>query len=139
MSKSVDDLTLTSSERDAIENLSAAVEADVKDNFETTFKAWKDKWFTGSARFSSDTNSNKSFPEYKKLQRMGESILPLVIDELSKPENFPLLVLYDDIADNDIRVDANDPEFALEGEQARAIRTIKKYIRTQYQLGDNQQ
>jgi hypothetical protein len=132
------DITLTSSERGVIEDLSAGVKADVRHAFETTFKAWKDKWFTGSARFSNDTHSNKSFPEYEKLRRMGNSILPLVVAKLSEPENFVSLVLYDDIADKNICVDATDPEFALEGEQIRAIRTIKKYIRTQYQLGDSQ-
>ncbi|MBC6471425.1 MAG: hypothetical protein GDA48_00075 [Hormoscilla sp. GM102CHS1] len=83
---------------------------------------------TGAAQFSNDTRSNKFFPEYEQLRRMGKSILPLVVAKLSKSENFVALVLYDDIAEKDICIDARDPQFALEGEQARAIRTVKKLL-----------
>jgi len=128
MSELNQDVDLTSSEIKVIEGLSARVEASVRSAFEISFKAWKDKWFTGPALFSSDTNSNKLLPEYNILRTMGDSILPLIVRELANPENFPLLVLYDDIAPKDFLVDANAPEFALDGEQARAIRTIKKYL-----------
>ena len=46
------------------------------------------------------------------------------------PEKFPLLVLYDDLQDDATRVikySAKD-KMRFEGEQNRAIRTIRKYI-----------
>lgn len=79
---------------------------------------------------SSSTMSYKELPEYKALRDMGKEILPLVAKELTNREKFPLLVLYDDLQDDTARIikySVND-KMRYEGEQNRAIRTIRKYI-----------
>lgn len=81
-------------------------------------------------RLSPSTMTYKELPEYKALRDIGKEILPLVAKELMNREKFPLLVLYDDLQDDTTRVikySASD-KMRYEGEQNRAIRTIRKYI-----------
>ncbi|MGO8840232.1 MAG: hypothetical protein ACLQF1_03595 [Methyloceanibacter sp.] len=126
---------VTDDERSLILRFVAQVDPDVQRSFESTFAAWKGRWFTGGAKASSDSRSNKTFPEYRQLVAIGTSILPLVVRELADPVNFVALVLYDELAGEDLRVDADERGVALEGEQSRARRTIRRYINYQLKRG----
>lgn len=64
---------------------------------------------------------------------MGPKIIPLVLEKILDSKNFVGLILYDDLQDNilmKINYSKNDLQF-LEGEQNRALRTIKLWLKSQ--------
>lgn len=103
-----------------------------KERFNTLFEQWKKDWATNpKTMFNSDTRDCKVLPEFAELLKMGDAIIPLLIEKLMDSEaNFVGLVLYDELQKNEnlkITYSANDIK-ALEGEQQRAIRTCKKWV-----------
>jgi hypothetical protein len=62
---------------------------------------------------------------------MGDAIIPLVVNELIQPDNFIALQLYDRLQ-NEPRLlveHSAEDDLILEGEQGRAHRTVRTYIR----------
>lgn len=136
-SKQVDFLTkptFTSEELILIDKVVAPLPEELKAEFHNAFRAWKEDWETNPITiFSSDTNDAKSLNTYPPLKQMGVKILPLIIKELTKKDNFFALILYDDLQqDESKKIDYKDPEqrkFILEGEQGRVVRTVKLWLK----------
>lgn len=122
---------LSETEKAIIKQRADRISAKTAKRFYELLEQWENAIHTDvRMRLSSSTMTYKELPEYKALRDMGKEILPLVAKELMNREKFPLLVLYDDLQDDTTRVikySAND-KMRYEGEQNRAIRTIRKYI-----------
>ena len=131
---SLTDPTLTNEEIMLIDRIVASLPEGLKVEFNKTFQAWKEDWRTNpKTMVSSNTNDAKSLDTYPPLKQMGVKILPLIIKELTKKDNFFALVLYDDLQqDESKKIDYKDPEqrkFILEGEQGRVVRTVKLWLK----------
>ena len=107
-----------------------AVPPDLREAFERHFASWKQTWFAGAASRSSDSNACATGEAFEALLAMGPAILPLVVERLQEEENFVALVLYDRLqSDPDLKItyEESDPR-AIEGEQSRSQRTIRKWL-----------
>jgi len=111
----------------------ADVPSDIVAEFEAAFAGWKATWFAGDLMMSNDTHDFARGDDYKKLTSLGADIVPLLVAKLRERDNFPALVLYDEIQSGkglSIAYTADDP-LQFEGEQARAARTVGKWIAAQ--------
>lgn len=104
--------------------------------FEEKFSYWKKQWKTEPFMSCSNTNDLKGAPGWRELYEMGEEILPLVVRKLCDEENFPALVLYDDLQREENLVIGYTKDW-IEGEQARAARTVEKWVRSMESPIDN--
>ncbi len=114
----------------AIGSAVADVPEQTRDAFLNAFEAWKKTWFEGGAAISSDPHTRTCGKEFDALIALGPSVLPLVIEALSVPDNFIALSLYDAIqpdANLVIQYDSDDDRI-LEGEQGRARRVVQHWL-----------
>lgn len=114
----------------AIESAVAVVPQETRGAFANAFDAWKKTWFEGGAAISSDPHTRACGKEFDVLISLGPSIIPLVIEALSVPDNFIALQLYDAIqpdANLVIQYDSDDDRI-LEGEQGRARRVVQHWL-----------
>jgi hypothetical protein len=122
----------TDGDRDKMAQAAAGVFGETRQEFERLFAVWKANWFAGELMYSSDTRDLVKAEGYKELLAMGEDIIPLVIEKLNEEENFPALILYDDLQKDEnlvVKYAKNDPPHILmEGEQTRARRTVKLWL-----------
>jgi hypothetical protein len=117
---------MTSEQRRPLTLQIARIPENVRTAFERAFHAWKATWFAGALALNSNPASRASGPEFETLRACGPTILPLIVRELTNPENFMALQLYDVLqTDERLRVHfaPSDPKIA-EGEQGRARRTV---------------
>jgi hypothetical protein len=121
---------LTPAQRKILREQRNQIPEDVQAAFETAFRAWKDTWFRGGLAISSDPHTRTVGKEFDALVAIGPTILPLVIEALSDPENFLALQLYDAIQPNQrlLVQFGPDDERILEGEQGRARRTVQVWF-----------
>ena len=122
---------LSEKEKNIVQHKAEKVSPKTTKRFYELLQQWENAIHTDTRMMlSSSTKTYRELPEYTALRNMGKEILPLVVKELMNPEKFPLLVLYDDLQDDAtcvIKYSAKD-KMRFEGEQNRAIRTIRKYI-----------
>jgi len=121
---------LSSSERKLLSANLSSVPENVRRAFESTFSAWKESWFQGGLSISSVPQNRAVGGEFDALVALGPSILPLVVEKLSDPENFFALALYDAIQPDEKLVVQFAPgdERVLEGEQGRARRVVQAWF-----------
>ena len=113
--------------KEEIERLPSKLTSD----FEKYFEFWKATWFKGRLTFDSNPTSRINSLEFYRLLDMGEAIVPLLILKLMDKNNFIALQLYERLQRKpNLLVEHNVmDELVLEGEQGRAFRTVKAYIR----------
>jgi hypothetical protein len=100
-------------------------------DFNKNFSFWKETWFKDRLAIDSDPTSRVGSFEFFRLLNMGDAIIPLVVNELIQPDNFIALQLYDRLQ-NEPRLlveHSAEDDLILEGEQGRAHRTVRTYIR----------
>ncbi|MFH4356240.1 MAG: hypothetical protein WDW20_05830 [Neisseriaceae bacterium] len=98
--------------------------------FDTRYEAWKETWFKGAERFSSDPASRTNSAEFKALVEMGPAILPLVVKHLLNPEEFMALQLYDTLqTKQELKVRYGEGFPIYGGEKGRARKTTKLYVK----------
>lgn len=121
---------ITQKEIDTLNVEISKISPVLKEQFENAFREWKDSWFQGDMIFSSDTRDRAKGKLFEKLLALGDEIIPLVIEKLVDPENFIALTLYDSLQMHpECVVKYHDADLnLLEGEQARAQRTIRLWI-----------
>lgn len=104
-----------------------------RENFNSLFEKWKKNWLTNpQTKFSSDTRDCKILPEFSEMIKMGPQIIPLLMEKLKDSENnFIGLVLYDELqTDKTLKITYSvEDSNIFEGEQQRAVRTCKKWIK----------
>jgi predicted RNA-binding Zn-ribbon protein involved in translation (DUF1610 family) len=124
------DQWITQKEIDTLNVEISRISPVLKEQFENAFKEWKDSWFQGSMMFSSDTRDRAKGKLFEKLLALSDKIIPLVIEKLIDPKNFIALTLYDSLQQHpEYVVKYHDADSnLLEGEQARAQRTIRLWI-----------
>jgi hypothetical protein len=124
---------LTASQKKALRQQRNSVPAEVQSAYDAAFSDWKQSWFGGGLGVSSDPHTRAVGREFDRLVALGPTILPLVIDSLSDPENFLALQLYDAIQPNErllVQFGADD-ERIVEGEQGRARRVVEAWFANQ--------
>src|SRR6266480_1953718 len=112
---------MRATEKKALRDQVHRVPAQVRADFETAFRAWKDTWFSGGLAISSNPHTRAVGKEFDSLIALGPAILPLIVEKLADPENFLALQLYDAMQPNERLVVQFEPtdERILEGEQGR--------------------
>lgn len=99
--------------------------------FDSLLNAWTTIYGTAPRmRLSSNTGDARKLEQYPHLLRMNKKILPLLVPHLAHPDNFFMLVLYDDLQDDD-RLKSTDYK---KGEQFRAKESVRKYVEDRLQL-----
>lgn len=123
-------LKLTKSERERLEFLAGDIDPDLQHVFGQLFSSWRAEWRLPHIAFSSDPGARRLAPSFYPLLALGPDILPLVVQELADPENFFALQLYDYLqGDPTLRIQFEpDSVDMLEGEQGRALRTVRRYL-----------
>lgn len=122
---------LSKEERALLKEEISQVNPVLKSTFDKNFRLWKETWFRGPLALDSNPRSRRGSFEFFRLLSMGEMIIPLVVNELVNPDNFIALQLYDRLQYKPtllIEHNAED-DFILEGEQGRAQRTVRTYLR----------
>ncbi|KAK4225692.1 hypothetical protein QBC38DRAFT_457008 [Podospora fimiseda] len=91
---------------------------EIVQEFETTLDAWKERWH----KVHYDSWATES-EQYDNLLEMGDVIIPLVVHELTKPENFGACCLYNELEqDKSYKVDPEDTlNFMILNRQAYLI------------------
>jgi len=121
---------LSPSQRRALKAERDKIAEESRVAFEHAFDAWKAIWFSGGLAISSNPHTRAVGKEYDNLIALGPAILPLVVEKLADPENFPALQLYDALQPNEkllVQFEADD-ERILEGEQGRARRVVEAWF-----------
>jgi hypothetical protein len=108
------------------------VDPETKRQFEEVYAAWKEVWNHPLIAISSNPVSRTQTPTFLELLSLGQTILPLLMEKLTDPEEFFALQAVDRLIRPEfvIRRNADDPAVLL-GEQGRAIETIKQWVRTE--------
>lgn len=103
----------------------------LKKQFDTAYGKWE-KACAEKMPWSSDTYDRARVPEFRRLTRLGKDIVPLLIQKMLAPEGFFALVVYEAVQPKSywVRYKKNDP-LRFEGEQARALRTVKLWLERQ--------
>lgn len=118
----------------ALKRAQSRLSTQLKKQFERLFLFWKAQWFTGKYQFSSNTKDHRTADGYQELLALGRDCLPLLVEKLLEEENFPALVLYDDLqSDSCLKcMYTLDTPFGelCEGEQTRAKRTAKAFTKS---------
>jgi len=124
---------LSAAEKKLLAAQAKSVPAEVRDEFEKAFDAWKSTWFGGGLAISSVPHTRAVGAEFDALIALGSTILPLVVEKLAEPDNFLALTLYDAIQANEKLVVQFAPgdERILEGEQGRARRVVQAWFANQ--------
>ena len=121
---------LTKEQNEALEREVAQIPENVRTNYRRAFERWKESWFRGGLRVTSNPASRRVGAEFDALIAMGPAILPLVVQSLAEPPNFFALQLYDSVQTNArlLVQYGSDDERILEGEQGRARRTVQAWF-----------
>lgn len=123
---------LSAGERETVRERAGKVDEGVRKEFMALYEAWKGDWLTNPrTMFSNDTRVTRELEEFPRLVAMGEEVIPLIVELLMEDagEHFVLLVLYDELQEDEskvVRYLPGDPSWT-EGEQTRALRTVKRY------------
>jgi hypothetical protein len=123
---------MSAEQLEALRSALADVNPELRRVFSEAFTEWKRTWFVGGLAISSDPHSRAVGREFDALVALGPSIIPLVVEALSDPENFIALQLYDAIQPDPrliIQFEAEDQRI-LEGEQGRARRVVEHWLTT---------
>lgn len=108
------------------------VSPDLQERFEKTYEKWKEAWNHPLIAVSSNPATRTQTPSFLELIALGPEILPLLMDKLTRPDDFFALQAVDRLIRPQFVVsrDPADPAVLL-GEQGRAIETVKQWIRTE--------
>lgn len=115
-----------------IRNRVQQVSPVLRERFEKTYEKWKEAWNHPLIAVSSNPATRTQTPSFLELIALGPEILPLLMDKLTRPEDFFALQAVDRLLRPQFIVsrEPGDPA-ALLGEQGRAIETVKQWIRTE--------
>ena len=117
---------ITAKEKKVIEKVVSEIPDSVRKAFAERYKAWKDAYTNDrEIRRSSRTDASKEVPGYKELVKMGDKIIPLLIQKMSEDIdlNFFDLVPYHDLQTNEkLKVRG------MMGEQERVYQTVLLWV-----------
>lgn len=100
-------------------------------DFNKAFEDWQNSWFVGRHAVCSNSDLRTHCVEFFKLQKMGSSLLPLLILKLDGHECvFGNLLLrhYFEEENEALNIFQNNAKVAIEGEQAKTARYLKQYF-----------
>lgn len=118
--------TFTAKDKKVIEEAVSEIPDSTRQRFEKRYKDWKHACDTNHRiKLSSRSDASKEVEEYKTLIKMGDIILPLLIQKMSEDisRNFFDLVPYNELQKNtDLKINA------LMSEQDKAYQTVLFWI-----------
>jgi hypothetical protein len=107
------------------------VEPELKRRFAHAYTAWKESWDHPLIAVSSDPATRTQTPAFLELIALGPQIIPLLMEKLTNPNEFFTLQAVDRLSRPEFVIsDHPDDPALLLGEQARAIETVRHWIRT---------
>lgn len=130
-SKTVETDTLTMSDKEKIKVLASQVPDSTRNHFSVLLNKWIFAIdHNPKTRYSASTYSYAKLPEFDSLRSMGKQIIPLIMERLTNPSDFYLLVLYEAIQkdNNQNFTYKSGDSYISESEQNRAIRCVKKWL-----------
>jgi hypothetical protein len=120
---------LSKIEVEALKRKFDAVPRELRSAFNKAYAEWRESWDHPLIVVSSDPTTRTHSTAFIELVALGPQILPLLIEKLTKPDEFFALQAVDRLLRPEaiVTVDVEDPA-ALEGEQARALETIRRWL-----------
>lgn len=121
---------LSNAEQAEVGNVAGGVDPELAAQFDRKFEDWRATWSSPELAIHSNPAAFAQSKEFEELAAMGQEIVPLVVGKLAEPDNFLALTLYDRLMGmTDMVVQTvPDSEEAIEGEQGRALRTVRRYL-----------
>ncbi len=108
------------------------VDASLAARFEAAYRAWATACDHPFIAISSNPMIRTQIPEFLELIALGTAILPLLMNKLTKPDEFFALLAVDRLIRPELVVSHEpDDRTALLGEQGRALETVKRWIQTE--------
>jgi hypothetical protein len=100
--------------------------------FEKQFEDWRNSWFSGRLAINSNPTIRTTCYEFFRLVKMGEVIIPLIMQKLIEKENFFALQLYAKIQPNSELIAEHNlfSENFLSGEQGLANKNLQLYLQS---------
>jgi hypothetical protein len=117
---------MASGESAYLDDLAGQVPSRLRDTFERLYASWQQGY---SAEASPDSTAGwiVARPEFDEMVALGPDVVPLVMQHLANPDEWPALYLAEVLLPDDQFVDAGlDNPF--EGEQGRARRTLENWL-----------
>jgi hypothetical protein len=101
-----------------------AVPSETKQQFYTLYDEWKAA-IAEKMQFVSDTKKYAELPEFEKLVKLGEAVVPLVVEKLRGINDFPAVVLMEALMPKEALYAENDINTVL-SEQEKALSIIER-------------
>jgi len=125
----MDELRLTDADIKTLAAETNDVVPALRKRFEKLYAAWRKTWARADIALSSDPSAVRHSAEYLALAALGPQIIPLIVERLSKEDEFFALQLYDAVQENPaLIISLHSDERVLGGEQLRAMETVKRYL-----------
>lgn len=125
----MDELRLTDADQQALAAEINEIVPSLLKRFEKLYAAWQKTWSRADIALSSDPSAVRHSTEYLALAALGPQIIPLIVERLSKEDEFFALQLYDAVQENPaLIISLHSDERVLGGEQLRAMETVKRYL-----------
>lgn len=122
-------LSLTADQLHYVRARSDKVDKQLKERFDKAYAAWKATWSYPLIAVSSAPSARAQTTEFLELISLGPSIVPLLMEKLTDPNEFFALMAVDRLARPEPRVSRElGDEAVLLGEQGRAIETVQRWI-----------
>lgn len=106
------------------------VDPELRERFDKSYRAWREVWDHPMIVISSNPRDRTHTPLFLELIALGPDILPLLMEKLTRNDEFFALQAVDRLLKPDMIVhfEPSDPA-ALLGEQHRAFETVQRWIR----------
>lgn len=103
-----------------------------KEEFEKAYRAWKEACEHPFILASSSPYSRTQTPTFLELISLGPEIIPLLMEKLTRSDEFFALVAVDRLIRPEFVVSHKPGDAAIVlGEQGRAIETVKQWVKTE--------
>jgi hypothetical protein len=112
----------TDDELGRIADQAGRVDPGLKAGFDERLAAWKATWSRQELAMSQSTYDFATGPEFEAVVGLGDGIVPLVVQEMTKPDGFFLVPLLEEFTD------PVPPETPVESEQSRGQRAVRAWL-----------
>jgi hypothetical protein len=112
----------------AVQTETAGVPQALRDSFERAYAVWQKTWSDPAIALSSSPGPRVGTQEFRDLVALGTPILPLLMERALQQEHWSAVLAIDELTGRtDEALDLDDPK-VLEGEQGRAIDTVRRWL-----------
>ena len=121
---------LSKSEKELVMNITKSYNVEKRKVFEVLYAKWERTWYEPPCVISSIPGDYAKSPEFRDVVKLGEDIVPLLMEKLTDPHQFFALQALAQLVPPEIIVtfEPTDPIAVLGGEQERAAQTVRKWL-----------